>query len=253
MEARYDAATDPSDRIKALEDYVRSLRWMVKNEIAKVRVGIGDSSNIAEAASNLANAEVELAKLRSGAAKTVVAAQPGGLVQEDEEDLAHDEAIRKKLSMPIAMPFPNETPLSQVIKYIKDSTTDPGMEQGLPIYVDPQGLQEAEKTMDSPITFSMDQVRLKTSLRLILKQLEMGYYIREGMVIITYLRAEDYLDAVYPNRAKPGAIGGMMGGGMGGMSGGGMMGGGGLGGGGGGFSGGAGNPPATPKGGGGKP
>ena len=41
------------------------------------------------------------------------------------------------------MPFPNETPLEEVIKYIRNATTGPGMEQGIPIYVDPVGLQEA--------------------------------------------------------------------------------------------------------------
>ena len=48
------------------------------------------------------------------------------------------------------MSFPNETPLEDVLKYIKQATQGPN-DAGIPIYVDPQGLQEADKTLTSPI------------------------------------------------------------------------------------------------------
>ena len=72
-----------------------------------------------------------------------------------------------------------------MIKYIKTATTSPKFPNGLPIYVEPVGLQEAEKTMASPVTFNQEGVKLKTSLRLILDQIDMGYYLKEGMLIIT--------------------------------------------------------------------
>ena len=49
------------------------------------------------------------------------------------------------------MPFPNETPLEDVIKYIRASTKSPAFPDGIPIYVDPLGLTEADKTMASPV------------------------------------------------------------------------------------------------------
>ena len=47
------------------------------------------------------------------------------------------------------MSFPQETPLEDVLKYIKDATQDEaaGLPTGIPIYVDPVGLQDADKTM----------------------------------------------------------------------------------------------------------
>ena len=49
------------------------------------------------------------------------------------------------------MSFANETPLEDVLKYIKSATAGPN-DTGIPIYVDPVGLQEAEITMTSPVT-----------------------------------------------------------------------------------------------------
>ena len=51
--------------------------------------------------------------------------------------------ILEKLDEPISMSFANETPLDDVLKYIRQATTTPTF-PGIPIYVDPIGLQEAE-------------------------------------------------------------------------------------------------------------
>ena len=53
------------------------------------------------------------------------------------------------------MHFPNETPLEDVIKYVRTSTTSPAFPDGIPIYVDPLGLQEAEKTTASTVTIDL--------------------------------------------------------------------------------------------------
>ena len=47
------------------------------------------------------------------------------------------------------MSFPNETPLDDVLKYIKQATMTPTY-PGIPIYVDPLGLQEAEARSTRP-------------------------------------------------------------------------------------------------------
>ena len=44
------------------------------------------------------------------------------------------------------MSFADETPLEDVLKYVKQATTTNNY-SGIPIYVDPIGLQEAEKSM----------------------------------------------------------------------------------------------------------
>jgi hypothetical protein len=93
-------------------------------------------------------------------------------------------ATLKKLEEPIPMAFANETPLEDVLKYIKQATTTPTY-RGIPIYVDPKGLNEAEVTLQSPVIMDLDGIPLRTSLRLILKQLGLAYCIRDGVLIIS--------------------------------------------------------------------
>jgi hypothetical protein len=89
------------------------------------------------------------------------------------------------LQTPIAMPFAEETPLEDVIKHIKSSTASKDLPDGLPVYIHPIGLQEAEKTVTSPVRFAVEGVPLATSLKLMLEQLELTYRVHpDGFVII---------------------------------------------------------------------
>ena len=99
---------------------------------------------------------------------------------------APDRKLREALKATIAMPFPQETSLEDVIKYVKSATVSPAFPTGIPIYIDPVGLQEAEKTMTSPVTFDVEGVALKESLKLILKQLDLAYRIENGLLTITH-------------------------------------------------------------------
>lgn len=94
------------------------------------------------------------------------------------------KGILKKLDEPISMSFGEETPLSDILKYIKSATTGAN-NTGIPIYVDPVGLQEAEKTMSSPVTLELEGVPLKTTLRLILKQIGLAYCVKDGLLLIS--------------------------------------------------------------------
>jgi hypothetical protein len=112
---------------------------------------------------------------------------------------AEAAATWRKLQMKVAMPFANETPLEDVLKYIQAATSEDGPGKGeadknaakgepkfgLQIYVDPVGLQEAEKTMTSPITMNLDGVPLSTTLGLVLKQLGLTYSVqKDGILVI---------------------------------------------------------------------
>ncbi len=185
-----------------------------------------------------------------------------------EQLLDRDErtkAILTQLGERITMPFPQETPLEDVLKYIRSNTQSEELDlpAGIPIYVDPVGLQEAEKTLTSPITLDLEGIPLKTSLRLILKQLGLTYTVKDGLMTITSANSEDQPTeirvypvadlAIIPISLMGGGGGGMGGGGMGGggmggMGGGGMggMGGGGMGGMGGGMGGMGSVPPQDP-------
>ena len=93
-------------------------------------------------------------------------------------------AIVEKLEEPITMSFPDETPLQDVLNYIKSASAGP-KDKGIPIYVDPIGLAEAEKTTTSVVQLDLEDVPLKTTLRLVLKQLGLSYCVKDGLLFIS--------------------------------------------------------------------
>jgi hypothetical protein len=98
--------------------------------------------------------------------------------------VAENARIRRALDLPIPMRFPNETPLEVVLKYIKQVTTT-RFPPGIPIYVDPLGLQEAERSLNSTVQIDLEGVPLKTTLRLCLNQLGMDYSVKDGFLMIS--------------------------------------------------------------------
>ncbi len=91
-----------------------------------------------------------------------------------------------KLQQKVPMKFANETPLADVLKSIQVATKDKDMPEGLTIYVDPVGLQEAEKTIASPIVLDLEGIPLKKTLTLILGQLGLVYSVdADGLLTIT--------------------------------------------------------------------
>jgi len=128
------------------------------------------------------------------------------------------QKIAAELSKLIDMTFPNETPLEDVLKYIRACTKSSTYPEGIPIYVDPLGLQEAEKTTASPVIFDVKQVALRTALTLILKQLGLAYEVKDGLLRITSQESLDEASGDHPRFDDSGidTMGGRSGG-MGGM------------------------------------
>jgi hypothetical protein len=91
--------------------------------------------------------------------------------------------ILARLDEPVLMSFANETPLEDVLKYIKAATTGPN-DSGFPIYVDPVALNEAGKTMKSPVKLDVEGVPLRVTLGLLLKQLDLEYVVQDGLLKI---------------------------------------------------------------------
>lgn len=91
--------------------------------------------------------------------------------------------IWTRLEEPVSMSFANDAPLEDVLKYIKSATT--GLrDSGFPIYVDPVALNEAGKTMKSPVTLDVEGIPLRVTLGLLLKQLDLEYVVQDGMLKI---------------------------------------------------------------------
>jgi hypothetical protein len=133
------------------------------------------------------------------------------------------KAILTQLEQPISMNFADEVPLEDVLKYIKSASEGPN-NPGIPIYVDPVGLQEADKTTTSPVTLDLEGVPLKTTLRLMLKQLGLAYCVKDGLLIISSPHGiyQELLEAADPEILQEGRYNGLLPG-MGGMGGMGMM------------------------------
>ena len=222
ISARMDIAADENAHLEVAEDEVRMLRSVVQREKAKYQNGTGALPNLREAELNLAESELRLSKLRQG---PDVPAKDGkvGQVEENEEDLAIDAKINAALNKRISFPFAAETPLEDVIKYLKQETSTPGLPGGIPVYLNPIGLQEAEKTMATPIVLQLDNVKVRSGLRLILAQLDLGFFVREGFLTITFLHSPEFMDATLPgwraNQRMSPPIGGVGGGVLKGMGG----------------------------------
>ncbi|HEY2413623.1 MAG TPA: VWA domain-containing protein, partial [Pirellulaceae bacterium] len=133
-----------------------------------------------------------------------------------------------------------EMPLKDVVLYLTET-------HNIPIVLSLKKLEEASVSADTPVTKSLRSITLRSALRLILKELELTYVVRDEVLQITTPEdAESQLitkvypvgDLVIPVMSGGGGMMGGMGGMMGGM-GGGMMGGmgGGMGGMGGGMGG----------------
>ncbi len=92
--------------------------------------------------------------------------------------------ILDELERPIALEFPEPTPLKDVLESIRRATERPGR-PGIPIYLDPSGLQEAEKSPDTSVTIDVRGVPLKTALRAVLRPIGMDYVVQDGLLFVT--------------------------------------------------------------------
>jgi RNA polymerase sigma factor (sigma-70 family) len=95
--------------------------------------------------------------------------------------------ILAKLQEPIDMVFPRETPVDDVLKYITRATKYGGRpsDPGIPIYVDPFGLHEAQKSLTSTVTINVTGAPLKVTLPQVLAQLGLAYLVGDGVLFIS--------------------------------------------------------------------
>ena len=168
-------------------------------------------------------------------------------------------AVLTKLDQSVALHFGKPTPIEDVLKYIKAATQGPN-DAGIPVYVDPTALQDhideavavrkqseqnqpggggmapnedEERKRYLSLSADLEGVPLKTSLRLMLKQVGLAYCVKDGLLIITSPRGilEELAEfesenvpadqrTLLPNMGGMGGGMGGMGGGMGGMGGG---------------------------------
>ena len=107
------------------------------------------------------------------------------------------EGIYDALDEPIPLTYADGAHLDDVLKEIKKQTTKnpklPKLPTGIPIYVDPLGLQEAEKSLNSEVKRppSADKLTLGEHLKRVLEPLGLAYMTKEGFLMITSKESHD--------------------------------------------------------------
>ncbi len=86
-----------------------------------------------------------------------------------------------------------------VLKRVKIATKGDQFPAGIPIYVDPIGLQEAEKTLISPVTLVTRGKPLRDGLRTALQPLGLTFVVKDGLLTIT---TADEVDRTLPPSTK---------------------------------------------------
>ncbi len=184
MDAQETVATSPDEKGSAVKGQFERIR-----ELARAQH------------SNPSPSEVQSAQLRAYAAEAVLwlaQAKTNSSDKEKEKESGaapgindgrakdlKSQQIHAKLDEPISMSFNEETPLEDILKYVRQATTTKTY-SGIPIYVDPFGLQAAEKSMTSTVRgMDLEGVPLRRTLQLLLKQLDLIYFVDEGVLCIT--------------------------------------------------------------------
>src|SRR5262249_28932495 len=102
----------------------------------------------------------------------------------DTDDTPQSREIAADFDESIAMKFPDDTPLKNVLKHLKTAMRGrKGM--GIQVYVDPKGLAKVGKTLASPVSMDVEGAPLRPTLRLLLKQLGLAFSLKKGMLYIT--------------------------------------------------------------------
>src|SRR5207244_11547632 len=105
--------------------------------------------------------------------------------QADREAQQRNRQIQEKLDQPIDVDPKELATLDQLLKHIKQSTTDAKF-SGIPIYVSPLGLQEAGKSLNSDIFLGEGQRGrpLREVLFWALYPIKLSYLVKDGFLMI---------------------------------------------------------------------
>ncbi|HTU19011.1 MAG TPA: hypothetical protein VMG10_13200, partial [Gemmataceae bacterium] len=90
---------------------------------------------------------------------------------------AAERNIERRLTVPVSLSFSN-TPLRQVIEDIRG-------DQGINIFVDVPALEEKGVSLESPVTMHLDNISLKSGLKLLLDLVHLRYVISDDVLKIT--------------------------------------------------------------------
>ncbi len=102
------------------------------------------------------------------------------------ERAAKTKAIHDSLDREVVLKILNRTTFEEALKIVKEASKTPGIPDGIPIYVDPIGLQELKVSMDSPLEgiIPADEIPLSQYLDMVLEPLGLGYAVKDGILTV---------------------------------------------------------------------
>jgi RNA polymerase sigma factor (sigma-70 family) len=128
----------------------------------------------------------------------------------DQEEKVQTDAIVAALNKVISLHV-KDAKLDDIVKLIKASSISRELPHGIPIYVEPYGIkQDEDMAKGAKATINLEGIRLKTSLRLLLNQLSLGYAVKEGLLIIASPNSQELQGGIRGMGGTMGGIGGGM-------------------------------------------
>lgn len=126
-----------------------------------------------------------------------VVAQPGAKVEEGASEkspmdrpllsvwdrIRRDDDMRNKLERPIDLNLPAEVPLFEFLRAIRVASKGAD-DDGIPIYVEPAGLQETNNHIGLEVSVGPKNKPLGMRLKSALRQLNLSYQVKDGLLVI---------------------------------------------------------------------
>ncbi len=88
-----------------------------------------------------------------------------------------EQNIERKLTVPISLSCSNQ-PLREVIEYIRG-------DQGINIFIDEPALADKGIQLDAPVTIKLDNISMKSALKLLLSMVHLTYVVADDVLKIT--------------------------------------------------------------------
>ncbi|WP_435009650.1 hypothetical protein P12x_000906 [Tundrisphaera lichenicola] len=96
-----------------------------------------------------------------------------------------DRATNNLLDTPMPFDHPDGVPLYEFTIEASRRTSGAAFPKGLPIHIDPEGLQANDITIAAMVKINSQDAPLRRSLEHVLDQLDLSYRVDAGVVMIT--------------------------------------------------------------------
>ena len=191
-QAKLDASSDPDDRIAVLRKMLADATRLQKLTEEQHRKGVVSQAELHEAVYARLEAALKLAEATTGRQPSRKLANPMEPMDTTKVHAILDAYLSQQatsglqlvLNRTITLDLPEKSTLSDALKAIKAASVG-WVDTGLPIFVDPEGLQKAEVTLDAPMSQVRFSGKVGEVLDKVLKPFGLIYALRGGLITIT--------------------------------------------------------------------